>query len=121
MISRHREIKPAEPAGQPNLKTTKVVGLFLAMALVTTTGCGTSPQQDQLQHVHYDKNNDGYCDEDGQPMRGTSAYGSGYHGGYYGVPHYGGSTSAGTPNSGRAGISSGSHGGIGSGGSGGGG
>lgn len=96
-------------------KTAKVLGLFMAVALAATAGCGTT-DRDQLRHVHYDKNGDGYCDEDGQPM--DSSYGGShyYHsGGYYSLPHYGSSTPASSPGH-PAGISSGTaaHGGIGS-------
>lgn len=101
-------------------KTARLLGLFLAAALVLTPGCGSS---ERAGHVHIDRNNDGYCDEDGEPMpaggSGSRYYGghSGYYGTYSGLPRSGGVT-AGQPSgsSHPAGISSGAapHGGIGS-------
>lgn len=96
------------------------------VALLTVTPGCSSGDQARSGHVHIDRNNDGYCDEDGDPMpRGS---GSGYYGGshYYGTyggpSHYGGTTSGQPAGTGHAAsISSGSHGGIGSSHSGGGG
>jgi hypothetical protein len=104
-------------------KTAKMLGLFLAAVLVLTPGCGSN-ETERAGHTHIDRNNDGYCDEDGEPMpaAGSSSrhYGNsgGYYGGYYSLPHYGGGTTTVQPSgpSHPAGISSGSapHGGIGS-------
>jgi hypothetical protein len=98
------------------LKTAKVLGLFMAITLVATAGCGTA-ERDQLQHVHYDKNGDGYCDEDGAPMNSSVGRSGFFHGGgFYSLPHFGGAESASSPSpSHPAGISSGTagHGGIG--------
>ena len=111
-------------AGEPaNPKTAKMLGLFLAAVLVLTPGCGSS-ENERAGHTHIDRNSDGYCDEDGEPMpaagSGSRYYGghSGYYGGYYSLPHYGGGnptvSQPGGPSH-PAGISSGTpHGGIGS-------
>lgn len=76
-------------------KTAKVLGLFMAALLVATAGCGSS-EQARPGHTHIDRNNDGYCDEDGDTMAagsGNRHYGSTF----YGTPHYGGGTVAGQP------------------------
>lgn len=87
--------------------------------LTVSAGCGTG-DQNRSGHTHIDRNNDGYCDEDGEPMPRA---GGGYYGGhYYGTPYIGGSNYSGTPSGQVAGpghaatISSGSapHAGIGS-------
>jgi hypothetical protein len=101
-----------------NDKTTKLLGLFTAALLaVTAAGCGTADQA-RSGHVHVDRNNDGYCDEDGEPMPARSGGGH-----YYGVPFFGGSTRTGVAAPGQpagssrpAGITGGSapRGGIGS-------
>ena len=87
-------------------KTAKMLGLFMAVTLAATAGCGAP------QHAHIDRNGDGYCDEDGERV-GTT-YGSRGYGGYYSSPYLGGQMMAapGTPST-SAGISSGTHGGIG--------
>lgn len=108
--------KPVATGGEEfaSSRTAKIMGMFMTVLLMAAAGCGSS-QTDSLEHVHYDKNGDGYCDEDGQPMRANaSGYGSG--GGYYYLPHVGGAA-AGTASAVKGpagGISSGSHGGIGS-------
>lgn len=105
----------AGPAGQPGRTTAKVLGLFMAIVLATATGCGTAANSST--HVHIDRNQDGYCDDDGQPM--TASSGSRYYhggGGYYSLPNSGSSTTNTVPSAGHpASISAGSHGGIGSG------
>src|SRR5689334_6935511 len=104
-------------ANAPASKTAKVLGLFLAAALVLTPGCGSGTER--ADHVHIDRNNDGFCDEDGEPMPAGGS-GSRYYGGsgYYGLPHYGGGTVSSHPSgpSHPAGITGGTapHGGIGS-------
>lgn len=97
------------------------------VALLTVTPGCSSGDQARSGHVHIDRNNDGYCDEDGEPMprgSGSTYHGSHYYGTYGGPTHYGGTTSSQSSGSGHAAsISSGSssHGGIGSSHSGGGG
>jgi hypothetical protein len=52
-------------------ETATIVGLFLC--LTVSTGCGSAPSaQSRPGHVHIDKNGDGYCDEDGEPMGSSS-------------------------------------------------
>ena len=66
--------------------------------LTVTAGCG-SGDQNRSGHTHIDRNNDGYCDEDGEPM---PAGGSAYHGShYYGAPYYGGTTQYGGASAGQ--------------------
>lgn len=93
-------------------KTAKVVGLFMAAVLAAgASGC-SSPLS---RHKHIDRNKDGYCDEDGQPMTSGSSSGSRW---YHWSHYYGGSsrTASGTVNShsSKSGISSGAKGGVGS-------
>jgi len=97
-----------------NSKTAAVLGLFMATALTVTPGCGYNDAA-QNRHVHVDRDGDGYCDEDGQPMNGRST-GSGYSR-YYGLPGDSGRTSTAPGNSTAGAISdgtSGAKGGIGS-------
>ncbi len=66
--------------------------------LTVTAGCGGS-ETTRAGHTHIDRNNDGYCDEDGEPMPAGS---SGYRGsGYYGVPFFGGATRYGAAPAGK--------------------
>jgi hypothetical protein len=50
-------------------KSEKVLGLFLGIALVLTSGCASNNG-----HTHVDNNKDGYCDIDGEPMPRSSHY-----------------------------------------------
>jgi len=99
------------PAGGklPEGRTARVLGLFMAALLVAAAGCGTDTASPH--HVHVDRNNDGYCDEDGEPMPAAGARhaGSPYYGStYYGLPRSGGSLYAPSQTTGRpATISSG--------------
>lgn len=107
-----------QPAGAtPGAKTAKALGLFLAAVLVLTPGCGGSGDA-RSGHTHIDRNNDGYCDEDGEPMpaAGGSRYHGGYYGGYYGLPHFGGGSTVQRGPGHPAGITGGAapRGGIGS-------
>lgn len=121
--------KDSGPPKPGHDKSVRMLGLFMAALLAATVGCGGGHQPAGQGHVHVDRNNDGYCDEDGEPMPDGSGS---RHGGYYGPPgyYYGSSgyrgPAAGSPGAGTgraATISGGSaaHGGIGSMGSGGGG
>lgn len=74
-------------SGNLDTKTTRMLGLFMAALLVVTAGCGSS-EPTRAGHVHVDRNNDGYCDEDGEPMP-RSGGGHYYGGTYYGTPGYG--------------------------------
>jgi len=96
--------------------TTQLTGLFLAAALMLSSGCSNEPGG----HTHVDRNQDGYCDEDGEPVGSTYRSHSGY-----GRPLFGwggGSSGASTSTSKSSGSegahistgSSGGHGGIGS-------
>lgn len=102
-------------AKTPDTKTAKMLGLFMAALLVVTAGCGG--EQPRAGHVHIDRNNDGYCDEDGEPMPRS---GGGYHyygGSYYGTPGHSNPSPGAAPGSpGHAAtITSGApHGGVGS-------
>ncbi|MEF3305277.1 hypothetical protein [Paenibacillus sp. GYB003] len=53
-----------------NGKTRKLVSLFVASALVVAPGCGS---RQVSAGECWDRNNDGYCDDDG------SSVGSSYH------------------------------------------
>jgi hypothetical protein len=98
-------------------KTAALLSLFMAALLTVTAGC-SSTDQGRPGHTHVDRNDDGYCDEDGEPM---PARAGGSH--YYGAPFFFGGTRTGVvapgqaaPGSSRsATISSGkaAHGGIG--------
>lgn len=111
--------KCKEPKYFRESKTARLVGLFAVAVLSVTPGCGSNTA---AQHVHVDRNDDGYCDEDGEPM---NQRGNGYSrsGGF--IPYFGGigSNTATTAPGHAATISGGSasHGGIGGGHSGGGG
>lgn len=72
--------------------------------LTVTAGCG-SGETTRSGHTHIDRNNDGYCDEDGEPMPAGSGNSGGYYGGhYYGTGgYYGGSTYSGAPSAQPAG------------------
>ncbi|HWR56484.1 MAG TPA: hypothetical protein VN462_08245 [Negativicutes bacterium] len=96
-------------------KTAKIMGLFMAAVLAAGAGgCGSG-------HVHVDRNRDGYCDEDGQPLNSNSSSGSSwYHWSHYRGGSYPAAGSTDTHATG-SGISSGAKGGIGSHASGGGG
>lgn len=117
MSSNRKESDGAARFGQQfNIKTAKVLGLFMAVVLAATPGCGTT-QTARPGHVHVDRNGDGYCDEDGETITGGGSGGSHYYhsnGGYYSTTHYGGSSSSPvTTSTHSAGITSGAHGGIG--------
>lgn len=58
-------------------KTAKILGIFMASAITFMSGCSSSGQ-----HVHVDRNRDGYCDEDGKPMNSSSS-GGGHYGSFY--------------------------------------
>ena len=90
----------SEKSGVTSDKTTRVVGLFMAITLFVSPGCATNSS---WGHVHVDRNGDGYCDEDGQSMHSSSGSGRSY---------YGGSGTSGSSER-STGISTGSHGGIG--------
>lgn len=90
--------------------TAQLTGLFLAAVLAVTTGCSGG-------HAHVDRNQDGYCDEDGEPMNTSRSSYWGYN--RWGWGSWGGTTadSDASTRSGGAHISSGvggPHGGIGS-------
>ncbi len=98
-------------------KTAKLLGLFMAALLTVTAGCSAGGQ-DRPGHTHVDRNNDGYCDEDGEQMP-ARAGGSGF----YGAPFFFGGTRSGVATPGQSAPSTGqgatitsgksAHGGIG--------
>lgn len=66
-------------------KTARLLGLFMAAALVGVSGCG-APETVRYEHIHIDRDNDGYCDEDGAVMSenrrgGPVVLPGGYYGG----------------------------------------
>ncbi|HMM22246.1 MAG TPA: hypothetical protein PKA10_16115 [Selenomonadales bacterium] len=79
-------------------KTARLLGLFTAVLLVAAPGCGLTDDS-QAKHVHVDRNGDGYCDDDGEPVgQPESRPGGGLYylpGGYYSAPR--GPGIAGTP------------------------
>ncbi|TNJ62860.1 hypothetical protein FE784_28600 [Paenibacillus hemerocallicola] len=52
-------------------KTRKLVSLFVAAALVAAPGCGS---RQVSAGECWDKNNDGYCDDDGSSVGGSYHY-----------------------------------------------
>ena len=116
MNSNPAKLAADNPPEQPSAgRTKKVLGLFMAIVLAASTGCGSQSSITRPGHQHIDSNRDGYCDEDGDPMPTSSGTRSTYHGGYYSLPHYGGTTTTPVPTVPHsATISSGTHGGIGS-------
>lgn len=114
-MGKKRVNKPGENRRQRSNEGTKEIcdpkrkmargilaGLFLAAAM-TVSGC------DNEEHVHVDRDGDGYCDEDGESMRDSHGRYYGHGPGYYG--RYGssgsGSTAAGDGAGGTANVSQG--------------
>jgi|GEM_PF-5755869 len=93
-----------------NVKTAKILGLFMATALAVLPGCAG------FNHTHIDRNGDGYCDEDGRPMNSSTGGRSHYYGGSSGG-YYNGTSQSGThTTTATSGVSTGTapKGGIGS-------
>lgn len=105
MASAEKQPKRQE-AGELS-KTAKLVGLFTAVMLATAPGCGLLGDS-QAKHVHVDRNGDGYCDDDGEPV--TQSGGGGYYhpGGFYSAPRGPGVSGPVSPGGNGATISSGS-------------
>lgn len=57
--------------GEENGKTRKLVSLFVAAALIAAPGCGGSRVS---SGECWDRNNDGYCDDDGSAAGGSYHY-----------------------------------------------
>lgn len=95
------------------LRSKRIIGLFMSAALLLSSGCGDSAKN----HRHVDEDQDGYCDYDNEPMNQGSRSGGAY---YYGGNAVRGSgvNNAPADGAGRAVISQGAKGGIGSGSSG---
>lgn len=88
-------------------KTAKLLGLFTAVMLVAAPGCGLTGDS-QAKHVHVDRNGDGYCDDDGEPVSSQSGGGYYHTGGYYSTPRAPGALGTTTPSGHSPTISSGS-------------
>ncbi len=69
-------------------KDKLIMGLFITAALALTPGCGDN---EGTRHVHVDKDGDGYCDDCNANMNTTHSSGTGSR--FYGLPHYGSTTS----------------------------
>ncbi len=96
-----------------SLRSKRIIGLFMSAALILSSGCSNTA----TNHRHVDKDQDGYCDYDNEPMNQGTRSGSSY---YYGGNALRGSGVKNAPveSSGRSVISQGAKGGIGSGSSG---
>ncbi|MDR7866858.1 MAG: hypothetical protein RIN56_08550 [Sporomusaceae bacterium] len=82
-------------------KTAKLLGLFMAALLTVTAGCSAG-SQDRPGHTHIDRNNDGYCDEDGEQMPARAGGGH-----FYGLPFFFGGTRTGVATPGQTAPSTG--------------
>ena len=94
-----------------------LMALFLAAAVTLTAGCSSGGQG--RNHICIDKNNDGLCDVDGQPMTAGGGTGTYYGGGrYYSTPHFGTTERSGAYSAAGSGVTRGvaatARGGIGS-------